>query len=287
MSWSDHKCNLEWVSGNPCDASYECLICNANRERRKAAKVIPPEGRPGKLIVIEGIDGSGKETQTRLLVDWIKHHLGKNVSTFDFPSYHRSPFGRIIGRYLKGDFGDPVTMDPFETALLYAGDRMHAKMELVEPLNRGNTVVLNRYVPSNLAYGCAKLCYLDRHEERDELVTFNRQVEYEAAGLPRPDMVVVLDVESSVASDLIGSKAPRQYLEGEERDKYELNTRFQRLVRQEYRRLALVSDGWHIVQCTEKQSQGNGPRSIEEIQEELRHLVAKISKNAIASKNDS
>jgi dTMP kinase len=228
----------------------------------------------GKLIVIEGIDGSGKETQTRLLVDWIKHHLGRNVSTFDFPSYHRSPFGRIIGRYLKGEFGDPVTMDPFETALLYAGDRMHSKNDLLAALDRGDMVVLNRYVPSNLAYGCAKLRVLNRHNERDALVIFNEQIEYEAAGLPKPDLVLVLDVESQVASNLIDSKAPRQYLEGEERDKYEMDTVFQRAVRQEYLRIAMKTEGWHIISCTTPVSSGScGPRSIEEIQTELRELI--------------
>ena len=167
----------------------------------------------GKIIVIEGIDGSGKETQTRLLVDWLKHHLGKEVSTFDFPSYNRSPFGRIIGRYLKGEFGDPVIMDPFEIALLYAGDRMHSRSELEAALDQGHIVVLNRYVPSNLAYGCAKLRILNRHSERDHLVAFNRLIEYGAARLPKPDLVVVLDVNCKVASTMIDSKAPRQYLE--------------------------------------------------------------------------
>ena len=226
---------------------------------------------PGKLIVIEGIDGSGKETQTRLLVDWIKHHLSRNVTTFDFPSYNRSPFGRIIGRFLKGEFGDPVTMDPFETALLYAGDRMHAKHELWAALNKGDIVILNRYVPSNLAYGCAKLRYLNRPDERGALVEFNEKLEY--AYLPKPDLVMVLDVEANIASDLIDMKAPRQYLGGEERDKYEMNGNFQNLVRQEYLRLGLDTENWHLVPCTEKLRAIT--RSIEDIQNDLRYIVEK------------
>ena len=224
----------------------------------------------------DSIDGSGKETQTKLLVDWIKHHLGKEVATFDFPSYNRSPFGRIIGRYLKGDFGDPVSMDPFETALLYCGDRMHAKADLLAALDRGEVVVLNRYVPSNLAYGCAKLCLLNREDERDQLISFNRQVEYQAAGLPCPDLVLVLDVETQVASAMIDTKAPRQYLDGDDRDKYEMNSPFQHIVRQEYLRLAQSTDGWHVVVCTEN----NGPRSIEDIQHELRDLIDQVTHTA-------
>lgn len=233
------------------------------------------EQRQAKLIVIEGIDGSGKETQTRLLVDWIKHHLCRNVATFDFPGYNRSPFGRIIGRYLKGEFGDPVTMDPFETALLYAGDRMHAKRELRDALNRGDIVVLNRYVPSNLAYGCAKLRYLNRPHERFALVKFNEELEYETTHLPKPDIVLVLDVEAKVASDLIDVKGPRQYLEGEERDKYETNRDFQNFVRHEYLRLSHERRDWHIIRCTEKLTPT--ARSIEDIQTDLRELVEAVA----------
>lgn len=271
MNRRSHVCKLEWVSGNPCDATYECRQCIEEEATERRKRLLTAADSKGTLIVVEGIDGSGKETQTRLLVDWLKHTLGKQVSTFDFPSYHRSPFGRIIGRYLKGEFGDPVQMDPFETALLYAGDRMHSKIELLDALSKGHTVVLNRYVPSNLAYGCAKLRLLNRSDERDKLVSFNRQIEYEAAGLPEPDLVLVLDVHVVVASSLINSKAPRQYLEGEERDKYEMDTHFQRCVREEYLRLAVKSKSWHIIDCSEA-SDGR-PRSIEAIQNDLREKI--------------
>lgn len=222
----------------------------------------------GKLIVVEGIDGAGKTTHTKLLVDWIQQELKRNVATFDFPAYTRSPFGQIIGKFLTGAFGDPITVDPFETALLYAGDRLHAKKELCDALDRGDTVVLNRYVPSNLAYGCAKLTILDRAPECSNLERYTEQLEYELMGLPRPDMVVLLDTSHHIANALIDTKGEREYLNqhGQSRDHYEASTVLQQIVSDEYRRLARENNWIHIAVCDAE----GAPRQIEDIQCDIR-----------------
>jgi dTMP kinase len=220
----------------------------------------------GKLIVVEGIDGAGKTTHTKLLVDWIQQDLKRNVATFDFPAYTRSPFGQIIGKFLTGAFGDPITVDPFETALLYAGDRLHAKKELCDALDRGDTVVLNRYVPSNLAYGCAKLIILDRANERARLENYTEQLEYELLGLPRPDLVVLLDTSQQTANALIDTKGERQYLtQGQTRDHYEASSALQQIVSNEYRRLARENNWIHIAVCDTE----GAPRHIEDIQADI------------------
>lgn len=205
----------------------------------------------GRLIVIEGVDGSGKTMQTELLVDWLKNH-DCDVVTMDFPGYERTPFGCIIGHFLRGEYGDPIAMDPFETTLLYAGDRMHSKSELKKALDNGCHVVLNRYVPSNLAYGCAKLSLSGRESEREHLISFNEKLEYDLVGLPRPDAVLFLDISVNTAQILISKKEARQYLQGEDKDLYESNERLQSSVANEYKRLADERTNYHSINVSDQ-----------------------------------
>src|SRR6476469_11165305 len=110
----------------------------------------------GKLIVLEGLDGSGKSVQFALLSEY----LLKNdfpFMTVDFPDYQGSFFGRLVGRYLDGEFGDVYEVDPYVSSLLYAGDRLASQAKLSGWLEEGRIVLANRYVGSNMAYHSAKL----------------------------------------------------------------------------------------------------------------------------------
>ena len=111
--------------------------------------------KKGKLIVIEGGDGSGKSTQARLLTKFLER---KNVPAvhISFPRYE-SHWGRIIKKYLLGEFGNPVVIDPYFAAMLYANDRLAFKAELNKLLGDGKIVVCDRYVPSNIGHQAAKL----------------------------------------------------------------------------------------------------------------------------------
>src|SRR2546430_8857311 len=108
----------------------------------------------GKLIAIEGIDGSGKNTQMRLLEQDLTSR-GFAVYSTGFPQYE-SWFGRMVGQFLNGDFGPLEAVDPHFTALLYAGDRYEAKPKLEAALNHGQIVLLDRYIGSNLAHQTAR-----------------------------------------------------------------------------------------------------------------------------------
>lgn len=220
----------------------------------------------GKLIVLEGIDGSGKATQTQLLVEWLRSELHTEVLTLDFPNYH-SDFGKIIGSYLRGDFCDPVQMDPFQSALLYAGDRMSARRELYDALARGCVVVLNRYVPSNLAYGCAKLLLANRGHECAALDVFTTKLEYDLIGLPKPDLVIVLDSNEIVAAKLVEAKEQREYLAktAQTKDCYEQNEELQRLVGEQYQYFSL-SAGWKLIRVANDECES---RSIDEIHRDV------------------
>ena len=99
----------------------------------------------GKLIVIDGIDGSGKATQVALLKKRLEQAKMK-VKTIDFPRYQNNFFGALIGRYLSGVYGDFISMDPRVASVLYAGDRFESSEQIRAWLNAGYTVIADRYV---------------------------------------------------------------------------------------------------------------------------------------------
>src|ERR1700755_1095261 len=105
---------------------------------------------PGRLIAIEGIDGSGKGTQLRLLQEALRAR-GVAVHATNFPHY-QSWFGTMVGQFLNGKFGALETVDPHFAALLYAGDRFEAKRELTDAIAQGKLVLADRYIASNLAH---------------------------------------------------------------------------------------------------------------------------------------
>ena len=109
----------------------------------------------GMLVVLEGIDGSGKGTQARLLVDALARR-GFTARLFSFPCYDETFFGREVGRYLNGAFGDLHSVPPEFAALLYAGDRLEKRDELLVALRDADVVVCDRYVPSNFAHQAAR-----------------------------------------------------------------------------------------------------------------------------------
>ena len=104
--------------------------------------------KKGKLIVLDGSDGSGKATQTRFLLARLKKE-GYRVKTLDFPQYEKNFFGKLIGECLVGDYGDFVKIDPHIGSVLYAADRYESKPVIERWLKQGFVVVLDRYVSSN------------------------------------------------------------------------------------------------------------------------------------------
>jgi dTMP kinase len=159
----------------------------------------------GLLIAIEGIDGSGKHTQAKLL----EHSLsakGYRIFATGFPQYD-SWFGSMVGKFLNGDYGPLESVDPHFSALLYAGDRFEAKSRLESMLNDGRIVLVDRYVASNLAHQVARAAA----EKRSEFLRWIEHLEYSIYGLPREDLILYLRVPPSQAQRLVGKKSERQY----------------------------------------------------------------------------
>ncbi|MGH9688228.1 MAG: dTMP kinase [Candidatus Acidiferrales bacterium] len=159
----------------------------------------------GKFIVIEGIDGSGKRTQLELLARALAGR-GLDFSRVSFPNY-KGFFGKLVARFLNGEFGPLDSVEPHFSALLYAGDRLESKPSLESALAAGQIVVSDRYIASNLAHQGSRV----PSSNRDEFLAWLRRLEYEIYGLPAEDIVIYLHVPVAQAHQLVASKTARDY----------------------------------------------------------------------------
>ena len=159
----------------------------------------------GKLIAVEGIDGSGKRTQVELLEKALVAD-GHSVYSTGFPQYD-SWFGKMVGQFLNGDFGALETVDPHFSALLYAGDRFEARPKLEAALRQNKIVLADRYIASNLAHQTARV----PSAERESFVAWIEHLEYDLYQLPREAAVLYLRVPPRQAQVLVGHKSPRSY----------------------------------------------------------------------------
>ena len=185
------------------------------------------------FVVLEGLDGAGKSTQVNLLKEYLTERTG-TLEYIHFPRYDAPVYGDLISRFLRGEFGDNAHVHPQLVALLFAEDRHGAAAQMRQVLEEGKTLLLDRYVYSNIAYQCAKL---RDPQERLKLRNWIFRTEFEVFGLPKPDLNLFLDVpigfvEQSLANNREG--ADRAYLEGQH-DIHEADIAFQREVRDIYR----------------------------------------------------
>ncbi len=171
----------------------------------------------GKLVVVDGIDQSGKKTQTQMLARKIQK-FGYHTSIWSFPDY-ATPLGRQLKLYLAGR----IRFDFHAVHLLYSANKWENAASIAREVKLGRVVVINRYTPSNLAYGIAhglSANWLERLE----------------MDLPKPDLVLILDVSPRVSFE-----RKRQL-----RDVHEENLSYLRKVRDAYLRLAR-KHGWKII----------------------------------------
>lgn len=212
------------------------------------------------LIDIEGIDGSGKATQSARLHQRLLE-AGQHAALISFPRYEATLFGKAIGDYLNGRFGSLQDVSPFLVSLLYAGDRFESRLRLRKMMAENDAVVLDRYVASNIAHQGAKA----DGDERAEVIEWIRRIEFEVFDLPRPDVVVLLDVPSEQAQRLIAKKQSRSYTD-KPSDLQESDTGYLERVREIYLDLATRLPEWHTIQCCQS---GGGVRPVEQIAEDV------------------
>ena len=220
----------------------------------------------GKLIAIEGIDGSGKRTQLGLLVQELKS-LGVPLFRISFPCYE-STFGQLVARYLNGDFGALDAVDPHLSAILYAGDRFETKPRLEAELAAGRNVLADRYVPSNLAHQTARL----PAKEREAFLRWLRHIEYEIYRLPAEDLVLYLRLPVAQAHDLIARKPARDYT-NLPRDIQEADLRHLENASKVYDQLS-KGPRWRIIECVDPVAKTLRPP--EDISSEVFTAVARV-----------
>jgi dTMP kinase len=195
----------------------------------------------GLLIGLEGIDGSGKHTQAKLL----EHALlakGCAVYSTAFPQYD-SWFGTMVGKFLNGEFGPLDKVDPRFTALLYAGDRFEAKPRLEAALNAGKVVLVDRYIASNLSHQVARV----PAEKRAEFLRWIEHLEYSVYGMPRESLILYLRVPPLQAQQLVALKTERSYTSASH-DILENNLRHLEDAAEMYDMLSR-SRPWATIQC--------------------------------------
>lgn len=209
----------------------------------------------GKLIAIEGIDGSGKRTQVELLTAALRER-GHSVFATAFPQYD-SWFGKMVGQFLNGGLGPLESVDPHFTALLYAGDRFEAKSKLEAALSNGQIVLADRYIGSNLAHQTAR----QTPEKREGFLEWIEHLEYDIYGLPREDLVLYLRVPPVEAQKLVALKSSRSYTSAQ-KDLQEASLRHLEEAAQMYDLLS-KRPNWNTIECfSAKRGEMRPPESI-------------------------
>ncbi|MEE3428181.1 MAG: dTMP kinase [Ruminococcus sp.] len=215
----------------------------------------------GKFIVIEGLDGSGKATQTEILKKSFESE-GKKVKKLTFPDYDNLS-SALVKMYLGGEFGDnPDDVNAYAAAAFYTVDRIASYLKFwKEDYENGSYILADRYATSNIIYQMSKL----PKSEWDDYIAFQEDFEYNKIKVPKPDLVVYLDVEPDVSQKLMS----KRYAGDEnKKDLHEKNVNF--LL--ECRKSALYAAdklGWVKVSCTE-----NGEmKTIEEIADEIKAVI--------------
>jgi dTMP kinase len=216
------------------------------------------------LVAIEGIDGAGKGTQARALVEQLAR-LHMMAGSMSFPQYSETMAGGLIGSYLNGEFGSSV--NPKVATLLYAVDRYESRGRLRDQLDDNDVVVIDRYVGSNMAYQGARIHPRERVAEfRD----WAQELEFDVFRLPRPSLTILIDMPVDAAAKLVASKPPRSYT-GLAADVHEADEIYMERVRREYLLLAEKLD-WVVV--SGKSADGR-LKTVSELGAELLRIVLK------------
>lgn len=216
------------------------------------------------LVVIEGLDGSGKGTQSRILYEQMKE-AGKAVVKVTFPDYE-SPSSALVQMYLRGEFGkDADAVNPYAASSFYAVDRYASFVtKWKKDYEAGSVILADRYTTSNIVFQLSKL----PKDQWDAFLSWIDDFEYGKLALPKPDAVIYIDMPIEISQKLLS-----QRYDGNEsqKDIHESNISFL----EHCREAGLYSAsrlGWHVVHCWN----GDCPRSVEEINREIVEILSGI-----------
>lgn len=196
------------------------------------------------FIVIDGTDGSGKGTQTKLLIERIRQS-GREVFDLDFPQYGKKSAGPVE-EYLNGKYGGLNDITPYQAAILFAVDRFDLSFEIKKQLAAGKIIVANRYVASNMGHQGAKI--IDDNE-RQKFFEWLENLEYKIFNIPRPDLNIILRVPAEIAQKLVDQKEQRNYLGDKKRDIHEDSLEHLKKAEKIYWEIAQVFPNFRLIEC--------------------------------------
>jgi len=221
--------------------------------------------KTGKIIVLEGLDSSGKATQAKLLEEKLEKNKIK-TKTYSFPRYNEF-FGKLIAKYLKGELGKKEVLSEEFVSLLYSLDRYEIKKEIEEKLSQEFTLIMDRYYTSNFAFQTAKF---ESKEKRKEFIEWLKKIE---SKMPAPDLVFFLDIPVKFSQKLMDSRKQKDYMK-EKKDIHEKDLDYQKKVREMFLWLCEKEENWVKISCVSNEKL----KSKEEISEMLWQAIQKQTK---------
>ena len=223
----------------------------------------------GILIAIDGVDASGKQTQTELLKKRLIED-GKNIKAVSFPAYD-NPSSTLVKMYLNGDFGEkPSDVNAYATSTFFAADRFATyRTDWGKDYNSGTIILADRYVSSNLIHQASKI---DNDAEKDKFLTWLDDLEHNIYGLPRPDVTIFLDMPPEYGAMLMKDRANKS--NGTDvKDIHESDFSY---LETSYNNAVYVAErfGWKRISCV---SDGK-IRSVEDIHNDIYTIIREILK---------
>ena len=218
----------------------------------------------GKLIVFEGTDGSGKATQSRLLCSRLETE-GVPFRKIDFPRYGK-PSAAMVQEYLSGNLGKkPGDVNAYAASIFFSMDRYASyKQDWGDFYKAGGLVVADRYTTSNAVHQASKL----PEDERKEYLDWLFDLEYGKLGLPKPDLVIYLDMPTKVTERMMRQ---REQATGTQADIHEQDEAYLKSCRANAKEI-VKECGWSVLNC----AKDDKPRTPEDIHAQVYRLVKKL-----------
>lgn len=221
----------------------------------------------GKLIVIDGVDASGKETQTKLLLQKLQNS-GKKVRMISFPAYD-NPSSTLVRMYLNGDFGkNPDDVNAYAASSFFAADRYATfKQDWGRDYMDDVIILADRYVSSNMIHQASKI---KNEDEKNEFMDWLHDFEYNRYGLPEPDITLFLDMPVEWGKKLMNDRANK--IDGStSKDIHESNSDY---LNDSYNTAVCAAEkyGWKRISCVNEK----GIRAVEDINAEIFDAVSEL-----------
>ena len=210
------------------------------------------------IVAFEGLDGSGKGTQSQILSAKMSAK-GIDNALYSFPNYKGTNFGLEVGKYLNGGFGSLDEVPPQFPVMLYAMDRFEMRKSIMKDINSGSNIIFDRYVPSNIAHQAVKF----PENQRKTFADWVKRLEYNILEMPSPDVIIFLDVDPVIAGRMVALKGKRSYTDAA-KDIHEANDSYMDKVYQMYKQMA-QDENWVIIQAADGENMFSEEKIIKDI----------------------